>query len=481
MRRARLSAKTDARRRRDQQSPTRSEPWLLSLQRQVGNKAVSGLFSELGERDARPALPAVSDARFDAFVLAAKSLGVGLSAARRLWQIGGSESGDTVTGFARASESGETLAMGGAYGQRHGAPAFRVRGDLRNLGGLNARLGHSGSDAIYGEVAHIVERQLRALRADVQPFREEGSHFGFVVVPKSGAEGGEVARTELEERLADARMLVRGFVANSGLSSVTDPKRPNDPSASGSGVDLTVEDLPPQATHATPAANPGSEVGSTLTTDGTGAGFVGSAEARRQAFFAATEEAGVAAEGAARLYSMTSGSETDALTGFAPSGDRLPTIGRAADYARVHGAPALYAEVDIRNVSGLNASVGRSATNELFARVAELAETRLRGLDATVCPFRHGGDELSFVLVGRPGSDPGSLVERAEALLDEVNTAVREEFSELMTVPHPKYPGQSGTGIVFALTPIGPERTPEQTVSLADQEVERRKAVSAVL
>jgi GGDEF domain-containing protein len=153
-------------------------------------------------------------------------------------------------------------------------------------------------------------------------------------------------------------------------------------------------------------------------------------------------------------------------------------VAEAARYVTASKAEALYVEVDVKNLGGLNAALGESEANQVFRRLAQRAEGALSGLEATVCAFRHGGDEISFVVAGPPGSTGIGLEEEVRRRLQSADEAARLELASLSGIRHPKHPerdDRAGTGLVFGTAPIGPGSDPEAVVSLADSEVERRK------
>lgn len=520
---------------------------MLALQRLVGNRAVGGLLvvqrqpegprggaerqTTVHTRPAqRPALTSVKDARFERFRAAAGARGIGLAAAQHLWELSGGSGADAVTGFATSADADELRDLASRHGARHDSPSFNVTARVQNLGGLNAQLGHSGSDEVYRAIAAIVERELRGLAAEVHGYRIGGAEFGFVIVSKAPLSEAEREMGALRARMADAKAMVKGYISGAGLAQIPHPKQPQGSKVRGSGLEFEIGQLgaetrtpprggaepgrtrlgpqvtpedPPSREGPRPAgeepvaldvrplpANDPTTTGEHLDSADASLGgavpvppapvaaFVGTADARRQRFAAAAAELGLDEIAAGELYAVTSGSETDVLTGFTSGADRLPTIARAAQFVLQHGAAAVYAEVDVKNLGGLNAELGTEKADAILARLAHLAEEALRSLDATVCAFRHGGDEVGFVVVGRPGSSPSQLEPAVRGRLELAQKTAQGDLAGYSHVRHPKHPerdDRAGTGIVYGTGVIGPMADPEHVVAVADGEVERRK------
>ena len=171
----------------------------------------------------------------------------------------------------------------------------------------------------------------------------------------------------------------------------------------------------------------------------------------------------------------------DALTGFtdAQKGTARPdTVTRAAEHAEATGEPAVYAEIDIKNLGGLNSKLGATGANEQYRAMTDIVKGELEKIGADVSLFRHGGDEFSAVVVNADPAKVGAALERAEALVQEHVKRVG-----LHEIEHPKHKGDAarrGTGITFGVSQIEPGLKPTEVFSRADKEVERRKKVGNV-
>jgi GGDEF domain-containing protein len=177
---------------------------------------------------------------------------------------------------------------------------------------------------------------------------------------------------------------------------------------------------------------------------------------------------------------MLLGGRPDALTGFEGDADRVATVRKAAAQRNA----AVYVEVDVRNLGGLNRSLGRAKADSVFAKMAATAERELRSCSdvGDAWPFRHGGDEFSFVIVARrPGVSAGQLEFAAGAALTRATKAIGEATSELSGIAHTKPLGRAGTGIVWGTSVIGPGADPAAVFSAADRKVEQKKTAGGAV
>lgn len=175
--------------------------------------------------------------------------------------------------------------------------------------------------------------------------------------------------------------------------------------------------------------------------------------------------------------------------------------------AAAEGRYAAYVEVDIRNVNGANRVLGHTRCNSrVIERVAAILRAnilsgrsllslqadrqqqellRLVGTtveqgevlsqlgESWVQMFRHGGDELSFVVVG---FHPRLLSALLDAAYREV--AILGQTEELKFLLHPKHPlsfGQWGIGISFGVATIAGTEAAADVPPMADVRVEQMK------
>lgn len=148
---------------------------------------------------------------------------------------------------------------------------------------------------------------------------------------------------------------------------------------------------------------------------------------------------------------------------------RSATAKRAAERARA-GEPATYAEIDLRNLGGLNAAFGHEGANRHFRAMADILREELTALSPDAQLFRHGGDEVSAVVVGHDA-----------AAVEQALTRAREKVAEyarqngLDAVPHTKAGRPGGTGITFGTAAFDPAEEPGAVFGRADRRVEAAK------
>jgi hypothetical protein len=205
-------------------------------------------------------------------------------------------------------------------------PGFRLTVSLRNLSGLNERLGHSGADAFYASAAEILDRRLHALDADVNGFRSQGT-MTFAVVARSSRTGASTLRTSILEAMRDAEVHVRGVAGGYALGKLPSPRG----GAQGTGLQFDEKtDLVPLET--APATEDGARRPEPVrpSRGPSAGGFESEPELRHRRFVAAAEQLRLTREQAEVLWRVAGGEASDALAGFGSAGDRLPTVERAS-------------------------------------------------------------------------------------------------------------------------------------------------------
>ncbi len=452
----------------------------LRLQRAAGNRAVSGVLQRAPERDAPAYAPARTEQREAVLEQAASDARLPRDDGLRLWELAGGGRGDPVSRLGAEGGQGATLASAAAHARARRLPGFRLTVSLRNLSGLNERLGHSGADAFFASAAEILDRRLHALEADVNGFRSQGT-MTFAVVARSSRTAASALRASILEAMRDAQVHVRGVAGGSALGKLPSPRG----GAEGTGLqfDETTDLVPLDAAPATADGARQAEPVRPSRGQSTG-GFESEPELRHRRFLAAATQMRLTSEQAEKLWAVAGGEGSDALTGFGAAGDRLPTVERAFALARSGKRHAFYVEVDVRNLSGLNA-VSRTEADRLFGEMAQVTETHLLALGADVVPFRHGGDEVSFVVVTRDASAEAGAAERAlTAALAAAEAEIAKATKEFADVPHPKHRGDArfnGTGITWAVASLGDPglHSAAEAVHAADSQVEAKKQARA--
>jgi GGDEF domain-containing protein len=436
---------------------------VLALQRTAGNKAVAGLLSGAGSNGGGVGadLPAVGATRKRAFADRARSLGLDMGQIDQLWQTAGTSSS---SGFAPAVERTGALFSAARRASAAGIPAFYVELKVGKLAELNSTLGHSRADAMIATARSTAVDELVAAVGQVQPLGDRASTFGFLV---TGADGSAVTETNL---VSSARAVAASVGQRLGLSLTSEV--------------MDVDDAATSAVIADQARDESARAARTDLRSGDGrrdgARFTSAGAERRREFFSLAQSFGLEAGAASGLYAMLLQGRADTLTGFEGDADRVDTVLKAAGEAKRTGTGAVYVEVDVRNLGGLNRSLGRAKADAAFARMASIADREMRSVSdlGDAWPFRHGGDEFSFVIVARrPGISAGQLEFAVGAALTRASSMIRAMTSDLAGIAHTKPTGRPGTGIVWATSVIAPGANPSAVFSAADRKVEQKKSL----
>lgn len=170
----------------------------------------------------------------------------------------------------------------------------------------------------------------------------------------------------------------------------------------------------------------------------------------------------------------------DNVTGFqeARSGHaRFETLKAAVQHVIETQERAFYVEMDLKNLGGLNARLGHARTNEVFSKIAGLIQVFLKGAGQDSAFFRHGGDEMSTIVVA-------SNRRRLETAIHKINQSVQElaEQYHLQDIENPKHlddPRFFGIGVHFGVVEIQPEHAsdPKAVFQEADVLLEQNKKV----
>jgi hypothetical protein len=115
------------------------------------------------------------------------------------------------------------------------------------------------------------------------------------------------------------------------------------------------------------------------------------------AFTSAADAAGITKEKRGKYAPKIN---RDRLTGWFTNSDRAKTVARAQQWSDEYGLPSTYVVMDISNLGGLNEGLGQHSADVVFRSMAYIMLKHANGLNADVIPFRHGGDEISFVILG---------------------------------------------------------------------------------
>ena len=437
---------------------------LLRLQREIGNRAVTALVDPPapGATPPPPTTPLpLGSGRRTAFGDRAQQLGLSAVQADELWQAGG---GPEEDGFAAAEQRTGALFSAAKTAQATGVPTFYVHLKVGDLAQLNKTLGHSGADEKLAAVRRAVAEALAPATGQLRALRDRASGFGFLAT-------GSEARPLDQGSLAQAADTVASQVAERQGVTISSTVMDVDEAAASAVLADLAEDR--RSGPSTPAKAPAPPSEARFTSSGTD---------RRRAFVALAASFGLAEPVALDLYGMLLESRPDALTGFERAADREATVAKAAEHARTTGTAAAYVELDVRNLGGLNRDLGRRGADQAFTTMTDLALGELRGLApaADAWPFRHGGDEFSFVVVARdPGMAADQLLAVVVGALQRLEQRARQALLPYEGIRHTKPGSPSGTGVVWGLSPIGPGADPAQVFATADLQVEHKKLVGS--
>jgi diguanylate cyclase (GGDEF)-like protein len=170
---------------------------------------------------------------------------------------------------------------------------------------------------------------------------------------------------------------------------------------------------------------------------------------------------------------------TDNVTGFHEGRfgrGRISTLQRAIQHVKRTGEQAFYVEMDLQNLSGLNAALGHTGANEVYGKIAAIILKELSAVASQTVFFRHGGDEMSAFLID---TTEEAVQAAMEAVLGGVGGLAKR--SNLDAIPHPKHQGDvrwRGIGVHFGVCRLSADHEKDPTLVFrdADTELERRKS-----
>lgn len=123
---------------------------------------------------------------------------------------------DPVTGFYRSEERVPFVKRVIEHVDNTDEPSHYIEADIRNLGGLNSKLGATGANEVYTALSGFMRDALEGTGAQVVPVRNGGDEVSFTVV---GAESAAI-----DEALAKADAQAQAFIEERGLSDLPHPK-----------------------------------------------------------------------------------------------------------------------------------------------------------------------------------------------------------------------------------------------------------------
>ena len=410
-------------------------------------------------------LPLIGGARKATFTSRGRALGLGPEQIDELWAIGSSLG---EGGFAPADQRTGALFEAAHRSAEVGAPTFYLQMKVGDLATLNQTRGHTGANAAMKKARAAALARLKGMFGDIQPMAERASGFGFIVA-------GDASLTE--ERLQEVATSVAAGVQEEEGIPLQGYAMPVDDAATAAVDSDQFTESSTKSAHEHSSTVPASSAQADSPV-----GFKSSGADRRRKFLATADGFGVKGPEAAELYGLMLESRVDKLTGFEGAADREATVRKAAQQVTEQGVVAMYVDIDIRNVGGLNEALGKRKTDEWFLKITSITESHMASLAgvADAVPFRHGGDEFSFVVVATgPEIDTEKLEQAVTGALDLASAQIADETKAVAHVKHPKGADRpSGTGIVWGTSAIGPGQDPEEVFAAADQVVESKKSGS---
>jgi GGDEF domain-containing protein len=173
----------------------------------------------------------------------------------------------------------------------------------------------------------------------------------------------------------------------------------------------------------------------------------------------------------------------DNVTGFweGRSGKgRFWTLQQAIQHVKETNEVAVYVDMDLKNLGGLNAALGSAMANEVYSEIAAAARRELSDIASDSTFFRHGGDETSSFLIDT--TERAVLVALA-VVQDRVATLAKKYGVD--RIPHPKHQGDRqirGIGLHYGICRIQPEHEadPAAIFRHAEADLERRRRPGAL-
>lgn len=171
---------------------------------------------------------------------------------------------------------------------------------------------------------------------------------------------------------------------------------------------------------------------------------------------------GITNEGA--IKRIVPDEDLDAVTGFHLAHDKQTALEQAIEHTRQTGEAAHFVEGDIGNLGGLNAHFGdnHEIVNPIFRQITDIFAEEMRSAGRTAVLIRHGGDEISAVIVGSTDAKIAEALRRAKERTQE-----RVKALGLDAIPHSKAGKKAGVGLYLGESAILPEMTPADVFGIA--------------
>lgn len=202
--------------------------------------------------------------------------------------------------------------------------------------------------------------------------------------------------------------------------------------------------------------------------------FLQPGELRRQALTARASAAGITDP---KILDTLVPKETlDAVTGFYPASDKVPTVKRAREHVNNTGESAYYVEADIANLGGLNSHFKNNSeqANPVYRAISDIFAEEMANAGHTAVNIRHGGDEFGSVVIGGTKESIVQATNNTHARIEALM-----EAQGLHTLPHakskPEAPKPNGVHLYMGHSEILPGKSLEATFKQSSSELDSAK------
>lgn len=164
---------------------------------------------------------------------------------------------------------------------------------------------------------------------------------------------------------------------------------------------------------------------------------------------------------------------------------RMDALGRLQKLVEATGADAVYVHADIQNLGGLNKNLDEVGANAVFKEFARLMDEEAQSIEgARAVSFRHGGDEISAVVLNASREQTEAVMRNVARRIQDYAAGIKtDEGVSILDIPHAKAPddvSKKGTGLTTAVEQITPGRSPESIIKSAAARLELNKDVRTV-
>lgn len=161
---------------------------------------------------------------------------------------------------------------------------------------------------------------------------------------------------------------------------------------------------------------------------------------------------------------------------------RITAIERLQALAKETGADSTYIHADIQNLGGLNKHLNEVGANKVFKAFSQFLDEEARKIPGgRAVSFRHGGDEISAVVLNADPVMTDRAMQAAARRAREYATGIKTEDGTTLTeIPHAKAPkniAKRGTGVTYSVAKIIPGKKPGEIIEVAAKQLEDMKDV----